>query len=48
MTLTALVLDAPIFVVCLAMQAENLPKRPFGILRIRSKKWITDITRTDI
>ena len=42
----ALVLDAPVFVVCLAMQAENLCKCPLGIMRIRSKKWITDITRT--
>lgn len=48
MAFTALVLDAPIFVVCLAMQAENLCKCPLGILRIRSKKWITDITRTEI
>lgn len=48
MALTALVLDAPVFVVCLAMQAENLCKCPLGILRIRSRKWITDITRTQI
>lgn len=48
MAFTALVLDAPIYVVCLAMQAENLCKCPLGILRIRSKKWITDITRTEI
>ncbi len=48
MALTALVLDAPIFVVCLAMQAENLLKCPLGIIRIRSKKWITDITRTQV
>ena len=48
MALTALVLDAPLIVVCLAMQAENLCKCPLGILRIRSKKWITDITRTEI
>lgn len=47
MAFAALVLDAPIFVVCLAMQAENLCKCPLGILRIRSKKWITDITRTE-
>ena len=46
MALTGLVLDAPIFVVCLAMQAENLLKCPLGILRIRSRKWITDVTRT--
>ena len=48
MALTALVLDAPVFWVCLAMQSENLLKCPLGILRIRSKKWITDVTRTDV
>lgn len=48
MAFTALVLDAPIYVVCLAMQAENLCKCPLGIIRIRSKKWITDITRTEM
>ena len=48
MALTALVLDAPVFWVCLAMQSENLLKCPLGILRIRSKKWITDVTRTEI
>ena len=48
MALTALVFDAPIFWVCLAMQSENLLKCPLGIIRIRSKKWITDITRTEV
>lgn len=47
MALTGLVLEAPTIIVCLSMQAENLLKCPIGILRIRSKKWITDITRTD-
>lgn len=47
MALTGLVLEAPTIIVCLSMQAENLLKCPIGILRIRSKKWITDITRTE-
>ena len=46
--LTALVFNAPILLVCLAMQSENLLKCPIGIIRIRSRKWITDITRTEI
>ena len=48
MALTGLVLDAPTIIVCLSMQAENLLKCPIGILRIRSRKWITDITRTEV
>ena len=47
MAVTALVLEAPVFVVCLAMQAENAVKCPLGLLRFRSRKWINDITRTD-
>ena len=47
MALAALVFDAPVFVVCLAMQAENAVKCPLGLLRFRSRKWINDITRTD-
>lgn len=45
MALAALVLDAPVFVVCLTMQAENAVKCPIGYLRFRSRKWINDITR---
>ena len=48
MALTGLVLDTPTIIVCLSMQAENLLKCPIGILRIRSRKWITDITRTEV
>lgn len=48
MALTGLVLEAPTIIVCLSMQAENLLKCPIGILRIRSRKWITDITRTEV
>lgn len=46
MALTGLVLDAPSWVVCLAMSGENFIKCPLGLLRFHSKKWINDITRT--
>ncbi len=42
--LSALVLDAPVAVVCLCIQAENLTKMPLGLLRLHSRKWINDIT----
>ena len=43
--LTALVLNAPVAVVCLAIQSENLCKMPWGIVRLRSRKWINSVTR---
>lgn len=43
--LTGLVLPAPLWVVCVCIQAENLVKMPWGIRRLRSRKWINDITR---
>lgn len=43
--LAALALDAPVTIVCLCIQTENLCKMPVGILRLRSRKWINDITR---
>ena len=43
--LAALMLDAPVTIVCLCIQTENLCKMPVGILRLRSRKWINDITR---
>lgn len=46
MALTGLVLNAPGWVVCLAMQGENLCKCPLGLVRFHSKKWINDITRS--
>jgi len=46
MGVTALVLDAPVFVVCLSMQTENVVKCPLGYLRFRSRRWINDITRS--
>jgi len=45
MAVTGLVLDTPVWVVCLAMQGENFLKCPLGLVRFHSKKWINDITR---
>ena len=45
LTLAALVLDAPVTIVCLCIQTENVCKMPLGVLRLRSRKWINDITR---
>lgn len=45
MALTALVLDAPVWGVCLSMQVENICKCPLGLIRFHSRKWINDITR---
>ena len=44
MALTGLVLHAPTWVVCIAMQAENLLKCPIGLVRFHSRKWINDVT----
>ncbi len=46
MALSALVLDAPTWLVCVAMQAENICKCPLGLVRFHSKRWINDVTRT--
>ena len=43
--LAALMLDAPVTIVCLCIQTENLCKMPLGILRLRSRKWINDVTQ---
>lgn len=45
MAVSALVLNAPTWLVCIAMQAENICKCPLGLLRFRSRRWINDITR---
>ena len=45
MALTGLVLDAPTWVVCVAMQGENLLKCPIGLIRFHSRKWINDVTQ---
>jgi putative MATE family efflux protein len=42
--LTALVLNAPIPLVCFSIYSENICKMPLGILRLRSRKWINDVT----
>ena len=42
--LTGLVLDAPVVLVCLSIYSECLCKMPLGILRLRSRKWINDVT----
>ena len=42
--LTALVFNAPVAVVCLCIQSENVCKCPWGILRLRSRKWINNVT----
>ena len=41
--LTALVLGAPVAVVCLCIQSENVCKCPWGLVRLRSRKWINDV-----
>lgn len=43
--LTALVLNAPVAVVCFAIQSENFCKMPWGIVRLRSRKWINNVTK---
>lgn len=45
--LTGLVLNAPVVVVCASIQMENLCKMPWGIHRLRSRKWINDVTGRD-
>lgn len=45
--LTALVFHAPVALVCLGIQAEGLSKMPLGIWRLRSRKWINDVTREE-
>ena len=42
--LTGLVLDAPIWLVCFGIYSENTCKMPLGIIRLRSRKWINDVT----
>ncbi|MEY8260446.1 MATE family efflux transporter [Oscillospiraceae bacterium 50-60] len=43
--LSALVFEAPVALVCLGIQAEGLSKVPLGIWRLRSRKWINNVTR---
>ena len=46
MALFALVLDTPIWLVCLISNSEAIFKLPLTVLRFRSKKWINDVTQT--
>ena len=43
----ALVLKAPIPVICVGIYCENVCKMPLGFLRLRSRKWINDITHSE-
>lgn len=43
--LTALVLDAPLPLICLGIYSENICKMPLGVIRLRSRKWINDVTK---
>ena len=42
--LCALVLEAPLPLVCIGIYSENLCKMPWGVCRLRSRKWINDVT----
>ena len=42
--LTALVLEAPLPLICLSIQSEAMCKMPFGFHRLRTRKWINDVT----
>lgn len=43
--LTALVLDAPLPLICIGIYSENICKMPLGVIRLRSRKWINDVTK---
>ena len=43
--LTGWILNAPLPLVCFSIYAENVAKMPWGIHRLRSRKWIHDLTR---
>lgn len=43
--LTGLVLHAPVIFVCLGIYAENICKMPWGVHRLRSRRWINDVTK---
>ena len=40
-----LVFDAPIPFICFAVYSESILKVPWGVWRLRSRKWINDVTR---
>ena len=47
MALFALVLETGIWPIAICMQMENLIKTPLSMLRVRSGKWIHDVTRSE-
>lgn len=42
--LSGLVFNAPVALVCMSIYSENICKMPLGVLRLRSRKWIKDVT----
>lgn len=46
--LCGLVLEAPIALTCIAIHTESICKVPWGIARLRSRKWINDVTKGDL
>lgn len=44
LALTALVFHAPVLVVCIVMTSESVLKLPLGLWRLRSGKWVRDVT----
>ena len=44
-TLTGWIFHAPLPLVCFSIYAENVIKMPWGVHRLRSRKWIHDLTR---
>lgn len=45
--LLALKLETSIPLICVGIYCENVCKMPLGIVRLRSRKWINNITRTE-
>ena len=45
--LLALKLEAAIPLICVGIYCENVCKMPLGILRLRSRRWINNITRAE-
>lgn len=42
--LFGLVLDAPLYLVCISTQLESFIKAPVSVIRLRSRKWINNVT----
>ncbi len=43
--LMSLVLNAPLVFICMGIYSENIFKIPFSVTRLKSRKWIRDITK---